>query len=50
MNEKAYKTMTRVGAGNIAIGVILLIVGITTGIIMLVNGGRLLKHKTDLTF
>ncbi len=50
MNEKAYKTMTGVGAGNLAIGIILLVVGLASGILMIVNGGRLLKAKSDLMF
>ena len=50
MNEKAYKTMTQVGAGNLAIGIILLTVGLVTGILTIVNGGRLLKNKSDLMF
>ncbi len=50
MNEKAYKTMTGVGAGNLVIGIILLVVGITTGILAIVNGSRLLKAKSDLIF
>ena len=50
MNEKAYKTMSGVGAGNIVIGIILLAVGLATGILAIVNGARLLKQKSDLTF
>jgi len=50
MNERAYKTMTGVGAGNLAIGIILLVVGLASGILMIVNGGRLLKAKSDLMF
>jgi len=50
MNEKAYKTMAVIGAGNLAIGIILLVVGLTTGILTIVNGGRLLKAKSDLIF
>ncbi len=50
MNEKAYKTMAGVGAGNLVLGIILRVVGITSGILMIVNGGRLLKNKSDLTF
>ncbi len=50
MNEKAYRTMAGVGAGNIAIGIIVLVVGLVTGILMIVNGGRLLKRKSDLMF
>ena len=50
MNEKAYKTMTGVGAGNLVIGIIILVVGLTTGILTILNGGRLLKSKSDLMF
>ena len=50
MNEKAYRVMAGVGAGNIAIWIIVLTVGIVTGILMIVNGGRLLKRKSDLIF
>ncbi len=50
MNEKAYKTMAVIGAGNLVIGIILLVVGLATGILSIVNGGRLLKAKSDLIF
>ena len=50
MNEKAYKTMNSVGAGNLVIGIILVVVGLTTGILAIVNGARLLKRKSDLMF
>ena len=49
MNEKVYKTMTRCGAGSIAVGIIVLVTGITTGILMLVSGARLLK-ESQVTF
>ena len=48
MSEKLYKTVSGVGAGNIALGVIALITGVTTGILMIVNGARLLKSKSDM--
>ena len=50
MNEKIYKTMSRCGAGSIVLGIIVLVTGITTGILMLVSGARLLKRKTEITF
>lgn len=50
MNEKAYKAMTFAGVSNIAIGVLLTVVGITTGIITIISGARLLKDKRGLTF
>ena len=50
MNERIYKTMTRCGAGNIALGIIVLVSGISAGILILVNGARLLKRKSEITF
>ena len=50
MNEKSYKTMTNVGAGNLVLGILLVVVGLVSGILMIVGGGRLLKSKSDLLF
>lgn len=50
MNEKLYKAMGAIGAANLAIGICVLIGGITSGILLIVNGGRLLKHKSRITF
>ena len=32
------------------VGVIVLVVGLTTGILSIVNGASLLKHKREITF
>ena len=48
--EKAYRVMRNSGAGNIAIGIILLVTGVTVGIISIINGASLLKHKNNITF
>lgn len=50
MNEKIYKTMARCGAGSVALGIIVLITGVTAGVLMLVTGARLLKRKSEITF
>ena len=50
MSEKAYKTMTGAGATNIVLGIIVLVTGIVTGVLLIVQGGRLLKNKSGLTF
>lgn len=50
MNEKIYKTMKSVGGGNIALGIIILVTGIASGILMIVNGALLLKKKSEITF
>ena len=50
MNEKVYKTMENVGGWSIALGVVLIVVGVTVGILQIVHGGRLLNSKKDITF
>ena len=50
MTEKTYKVMGLAGGANIAIGIISIVVGVTTGIILLVSGGKLLGAKKGLTF
>ncbi len=50
MEEKIYKTMGSVGAANLAIGICILAGGIVSGILLIVNGARLLKHKGKIMF
>lgn len=50
MVEKAYKTMRTVGAGSIALGIIMIVAGVVSGVLTIVGGVRLLKNKQDLTF
>lgn len=48
MEERVYKAMSKVGGGSIAVGVIVLAVGIASGILMIVGGARLLKEKSHI--
>lgn len=50
MNEKAYRAMSMAGACNIAIGIVVMVTGITAGILAIISGARLLKDKHGLTF
>ncbi|MBQ9983110.1 MAG: hypothetical protein IJP29_00820 [Lachnospiraceae bacterium] len=50
MNEKVYKTMGSIGGWNIAFGIILIVVGVTMGVMQIIHGGRLLHDKKDITF
>lgn len=50
MEEKIYKTMISTGAANLAIGICVLVGGIVSGILLIVNGARLLKHKGKIMF
>ena len=48
--EKAYKTMASSGAIGIVVGVIMVVTGITAGILSIVGGARLLKNRNVITF
>lgn len=48
--EKVYKTMKNVGAGNIALGIVMIVTGIAAGIITIVSGARLLTDKKEILF
>ena len=48
--EKAYTTMKSSGVGSIVIGIVILTVGVTAGILSIVIGACLLKHKKEITF
>lgn len=50
MGEKIYKTMRGAGAWNIALGVVLLVIGIASGILMIINGAKLLSDKSKILF
>ena len=47
MDEKLYKKVKGIGASNLAFGIITLGFGITAGVMLIVNGARLLAHKSD---
>lgn len=48
--EKVYKSMNRIGAANIAIGIVIIVAGVSAGIVAIVGGARLLKNKSEITF
>ena len=49
MNEKVYKTMAGIGGGTLAIGIVVLVTGIVSGTMLIINGARLIKKKYELT-
>ncbi len=49
-NEKLYHAVSRGGAGSLVMGIIVLVVGVATGVLMIVNGAGLLKQKSQITF
>ena len=50
MYEKTYKTMGVTGVASIAIGIVMIVVGVATGIVAIVSGARLLNDRKGLTF
>lgn len=48
MNEKIYNTMSRSGSWNIAIGITVIVVGVASGVMLLLNGAKLIKQKYQL--
>lgn len=48
--ERIYKSMKNVGAGNIVLGIIMIVAGVSVGIITIISGAKLLKDKSDITF
>ena len=50
MEEKIYKVMGSTGAASIALGICVLVAGVVSGILMIVNGSRLLKNKGKIVF
>ena len=50
MEEKIYNTMKRSGGMNITLGILMIVFGLTAGVLMIVTGGRLLLKKADILF
>ncbi|GAA4294832.1 hypothetical protein GCM10023142_32170 [Anaerocolumna aminovalerica] len=50
MSEKIYTTMKSVGIGNLVMGILLIVAGIASGVLMIISGGKLLKKKSDILF
>lgn len=48
MNEKIYKTMTGAGILNLVTGIVTLTTGAAVGVLLIINGAKLLRRKTDI--
>lgn len=48
VSEKIYKTMSSAGACSLVVGIVVLVTGIASGIMMIVSGARLLKKKSEI--
>lgn len=50
MGEKIYKVMGAAGATSLSVGICVLTGGIAAGVLLIVHGARLLKHKSKIMF
>ena len=48
MNEKLFKTVCSAGIMNLVMGILILVSGISTGVLLVVSGARLLGSKKDV--
>ncbi len=48
MNEKLYKVMNATAISSLVLGICMITTGITFGTLLIVNGARLLKHKSRI--
>lgn len=48
--EKVYKTMRNAGVANIVVGILMITVGVVTGVLAIINGTMLLKRKSEVIF
>lgn len=48
--EKLYSKLNSTGISSLVIGIVTISFGIGVGVVMVVNGGRLLKSKKDILF
>jgi hypothetical protein len=50
MMEKIYNTMKSVGVWNLVMGILLIVAGVVSGTLLILNGAKLLKKKSELLF
>jgi len=50
MEEKIYKTMNGAGAWNIVLGIVAIVVGVSTGVLLIISGAKLLAGKSKILF
>ena len=50
MEERTYKVMGGSGALNIAVGVVALVEGVASGVLLLISGAKLLAGRSKILF
>ena len=50
MEERTYKIMGGSGALGIAVGVVVLVVGVASGVLLMISGAKLLAGRSKILF
>ncbi len=50
MEEKTFKLINGGGILDITVGIVVMVTGIAAGVLLIVNGARMLAHKKNLIF
>ena len=50
MGEKLYKVMTGSGAASLIAGILMIVAGLSAGVVAIVSGAKLLAAKNEITF
>ena len=50
MEERTYRIMGGSGALNIAVGVVIMVVGIAGGVLLMISGAKLLAGRSKILF
>ncbi|MDR1765162.1 MAG: hypothetical protein LBR77_03545 [Lachnospiraceae bacterium] len=48
--EKVYRTMKLAGVSNVIVGIVIMVVGLSVGVIAIVSGAYLLRRKSEVVF
>ena len=47
MNEKFFKLVANTGISNLVMGIIVIVTGVTSGVILIVSGAKIMKKRDD---
>ena len=50
MEERTYKVLRGAGAANITLGIVSLVVGVATGVLLIISGAKLFASKKNIMF
>jgi hypothetical protein len=50
MDEKLYKKMKSIGVTSLVLGIVTIAMAVGAGVVMIVNGARLLAHRSEQLF